>query len=189
MILDGTVSYDDFKKLFNKNQKILQEFVLENYDLDTIEDWAQNKAKKSKKSAKKSRGKNKFESWKFSAKESKTEMLEEMGRLIEPETMNKAHIMHELGNTVLSAVDADSFNVYLVETDGFITSYKPGTEERFLILQLESLINMDSFQRSCRSQTRLYHCILLCIHQVCCQSNKADQQVPSLCSQRRGLMI
>ena len=149
MILDGTVSYDDFKKLFNKNQKILQEFVLENYDLDTIEDWAQNKAKKSKKSAKKSRGKNKFESWKFSAKESKTEMLEEMGRLIEPETMNKAHVMHELGNTVLSAVDADSFNVYLVETDGFITSYKPGTEERFLILQLESLINMDSFQRSC----------------------------------------
>ena len=139
MILDGTVSYDDFKKLFNKNQKILQEFVLENYDLDTIEDLAQKKAKKSKKSAKKSRGKNKFESWKFSAKESKTVMLEEMGRLIEPESTNKAQVMHELGNTVLSAVDADSFNVYLVETDGFITSYKPGTEERFLFLQLEAL--------------------------------------------------
>ena len=131
--LDGTVSYDDFKKLFNnKNQRILQEFVLENYDFDTIEDWAQKKAKKSKKSAKKSRGKNKFDSWKFSVKESKSEMLEEMGRHIEPETMNKAQVMLELGDTVLAAVDADSFNVYLVENDGFITSYKPGTEERLL---------------------------------------------------------
>ena len=77
-------------------------------------------------------------------------MLEEMGRLIEPETLNKAQVMHELGNTVLSAVDADSFNVYLVETDGFITSYNPGTEERFyiLILTIGSII-IESFQRSC----------------------------------------
>ena len=131
VFVDGTVSYDDFKKLIKKNQRILQEFVLENYNFDTIEDWAHKKAKKSKKSAKKSRGKNKFESWKFSAKESKPEILEEMSRHIRPEEMNKAQIMYELGDTVNAAVDADSFNVYLVETDGFITSYKSETDERF----------------------------------------------------------
>ena len=130
MILDRTVSYDDFKKLFTKNQRLLQELVLENYDLSTIEDWAQKKAKKSKKSVKKSCRKNKFESWKFSVKESKSAMLEEMGRHIGPEEMNKAQVMCELGDTLLAAVDADTFNVYLVETEGFITSYKPGTDER-----------------------------------------------------------
>ena len=137
MFLDGTVSYDDFKKFFTTNQRMLQELVLENYDLGTIEDWAHKKAKKSKKVAKKRRGKNKFESWKFSVKESKSAMLEEMGRHIRPEQMNKAQVMYELGDTLLAAVDADTFNVYLVETDGFITSYKPGTDER---LQFEHFV-------------------------------------------------
>ena len=168
------MSYEDFKKLFNKNQRILQELVLDNYDLGTIEDWAHKKAKKSKKSAKKSRGKNKFESWKFSVKESKSAMLEEMSRHIGPEEMNKAQVMCELGNTLLSAVDSDAFNVYLVETDGFITSYKPGTDERLQFDHLGESAFQSVFQRSFSSERKLYHRIILRLQQVGCQSYEAD---------------
>ena len=62
--IDGTIDYEEFKRIFNKNKIVLQDFVLENYDLDTIEDWTQKKAAKLKKKAKKTRGKHKFDNWK-----------------------------------------------------------------------------------------------------------------------------
>ena len=168
--LDGTVVYDDFKRLLSKNQRILQEFVLQNYNLDTIEEWANQKAKKTKKSAKKSRGKNKFESWKFSVKETKYGMLEEMGRHTGREEMNKAQVMHELGDTVLAAVDADSFNIYLVENDGFLTSYCPGINNRLSSNRTSSNIHLKDFQGTFSNQRRFHHCSILCLQQVCRQS-------------------
>merc|ERR1740128_288600 len=43
-------------------------------------------------------------------------------------TTNKAQIMWELANCISSAVEADDFNVYLVQTEGEITQYNPNTQ-------------------------------------------------------------
>ena len=124
--LDGTIEYEEFKRIFSKNKNVLQEFVLENYDLDTIEEWSQKKASKLKKKAKRTRGKNKLDSWKYSVKENKTCMINEMSKHVDVENMNKSQILYELGECISAAVDADIFNVYIVEVDGVICTYKPG---------------------------------------------------------------
>ena len=124
--LDGTIEYEEFKRIFSKNKHVLQEFVLENYDLDTIEEWTQKKATKLKKKAKRTRGKHKLDTWKYSVKENKPCMINEMSKHVDVENMNKSHILYELGECIAAAVDADVFNVYIVEMDGVICSYKPG---------------------------------------------------------------
>ena len=60
--------------MFSKNQKTLQEFVLNNYDLDAIEELAHKKAKRVQKCAKKSRGKHKFQTWKVQIEFKKLEL-------------------------------------------------------------------------------------------------------------------
>ena len=42
-IEDGVISYEDFKKLFANNKNIIEEFVLENTSLETLESWYEQK--------------------------------------------------------------------------------------------------------------------------------------------------
>ena len=47
LIQDGVISYEDFKKLFANNKNVIEEFVLENTSLETLESWYEQKAVKS----------------------------------------------------------------------------------------------------------------------------------------------
>ena len=87
------------------------------------------KAEKVKKKAKKSRGKKKFDKWKYSVKENKAEMLQQMSRHVSRDLMNKAQLMFELAECVVAAIDADIFRVYVVETDGYLSTYRPHDEQ------------------------------------------------------------
>ena len=125
---------------------VLEDYVLENTSVDTIEKWTHKKAKKLNKKAKPTRGKNTLDNWKvikkiyqtrlkralqFSVKADKQEMLKEMMTHIMG-TTNKGQIMYELSSCICHAVDADLLNLYLVETDGEITRFKPQGEKRRL---------------------------------------------------------
>ena len=87
------------------------------------------KAEKVKKKAKKSRGKKKFDKWKYSVKENKAEMLQQMSQHVSRDHMNKAQLMFELAECVVAAIDADIFRVYVVETDGYLSTYRPHDEQ------------------------------------------------------------
>ena len=50
--------YEEFTKIFSSNMNVVEEYVLENSSVETIEKWTQKKAKKLNKKAKPSRGKN-----------------------------------------------------------------------------------------------------------------------------------
>ena len=52
-------------------------------------------------------------------------MLSELGSHVEKNSMNKAQILFELGSCIVSAIDADSFNVYVVESEGWLSSFLP----------------------------------------------------------------
>ena len=54
-------------------------------------------------------------------------MLEEMMAHIE-ESTNKGQIMFELASCICAAVDADLFNLFLVESEGEITRFLPEGE-------------------------------------------------------------
>ena len=54
MILDGGISYEDFKGLLARNQKALWQYIDENSRLDTIESWVKKKSKNIKIKTKKS---------------------------------------------------------------------------------------------------------------------------------------
>ena len=125
---------------------VLEEYVLENTSVDTIEKWTHKKAKKLNKKAKPTRGKNTLDAWKvltriyqtlsyvapqLSVKADKQEMLEEMMTHITG-TTNKGQIMYELSTCICHAVDADLLNLYLVETDGELTKFKPQGDETSL---------------------------------------------------------
>ena len=53
-------------------------------------------------------------------------MISDLSQHVEAENMNKSHILYEVGECVQAAVDADLFNVYIVEQEGVISAYKPG---------------------------------------------------------------
>ena len=125
---------------------VLEDYVLENTSVDTIEKWTHKKAKKLNKKAKPTRGKNTLDNWKvvrmiyqallkvafqFSVKADKQEMLKEMMSHI-TDTTNKGQIMYELSSCICHAVDADLLNLYLVETDGEITKFLPKGDTRRL---------------------------------------------------------
>ena len=142
----GGITYEEFKKIFSSNLNVLEDYVLENTSVDTIEKWTHKKAKKLNKKAKPTRGKNTLDNWKvmkkvyqtclkralqFSVKADKQEMLKEMMTHIMG-TTNKGQIMYELSSCICHAVDADLLNLYLVETDGEITRFIPQGEKRGL---------------------------------------------------------
>jgi prephenate dehydrogenase len=58
------MTYEEFKKIFSSNMNVVEEYVLENSSVETIEKWTQKKAKKLNKKAKPTRGKNTLETWK-----------------------------------------------------------------------------------------------------------------------------
>ena len=63
MFSDG-ITYEDFKKIFANNKSVIEDFVLENTDVETLEKWVEEKAKKVNKEPKPSRGENKLKNWK-----------------------------------------------------------------------------------------------------------------------------
>ena len=66
--LDGVTvtNYEDFKKLFANNKNIIEEFVLENTNIETLESWVEQKSKKVNKQAKPTRGAHQLKDWKVS---------------------------------------------------------------------------------------------------------------------------
>ena len=58
------MTYEEFKQIFSSNLNVVEEYVLENSSVETIEKWTQKKAKKLNKKAKPTRGKNTLETWK-----------------------------------------------------------------------------------------------------------------------------
>ena len=62
----GLNSYDEFKKVFANNKKLIEEFVLESNEVpvETLEGWVEKKAKKTNKQPKPSRGANQLNNWK-----------------------------------------------------------------------------------------------------------------------------
>ena len=64
MMFEGGISYEEFKRIFSSNMQVVEEFVLDNSSVETIENWTQKKAKKMNKRAKPTRGKNTLENWK-----------------------------------------------------------------------------------------------------------------------------
>ena len=57
---------DEMKELLSCNQDLLEQFVLENTDLETLERWMQKRAKSLNQPIKPARGKNKLAKWKVS---------------------------------------------------------------------------------------------------------------------------
>ena len=64
ILLSGGITYEEFKKIFSSNLNVLEDYVLENTSVDTIEKWTHKKAKKLNKKAKPTRGKNTLDNWK-----------------------------------------------------------------------------------------------------------------------------
>ena len=60
----GGVSYEEFKKIFANNKNVIEEFVLENSNIETLEKWVEEKSSKVNKEPKTSRGANKLKNWK-----------------------------------------------------------------------------------------------------------------------------
>ena len=55
---------DEMKELLSSNPDLLEQFVLENTDLETLERWMQKRAKSLNQPIKPARGKNKLAKWK-----------------------------------------------------------------------------------------------------------------------------
>ena len=70
VFLGGLSSYDEFKKVFANNKKLIEEFVLESSEVpvETLENWVEKKAKKTNKQPKPSRGANQLNCWKVECK-------------------------------------------------------------------------------------------------------------------------
>ena len=62
--ISGGITYEEFKKIFSSNMNVVEDFILENSSVETIEKWTQKKAKKLNKKAKPTQGKNTLETWK-----------------------------------------------------------------------------------------------------------------------------
>ena len=60
----GGVSYEEFKKIFANNKNVIEEFVLENSNIETLEKWVEEKSSKVNKQPKTSRGANQLKNWK-----------------------------------------------------------------------------------------------------------------------------
>ena len=60
----GGVSYEEFKKIFANNKNVIEEFVLENSNIETLEKWVEEKSSKVNKEPKTSRGANQLKNWK-----------------------------------------------------------------------------------------------------------------------------
>ena len=58
------MTMDEMRELLSSNQDLLEQFVLENTDLETIEKWMQKRAKSLNQPIKPARGKNKLTTWK-----------------------------------------------------------------------------------------------------------------------------
>ena len=66
-LLDAGLSYEDFKKLFANNKNIIEEFVLENTNIETLETWVEQKSKKLNQQPTPSRGASQLSKWKVKA--------------------------------------------------------------------------------------------------------------------------
>ena len=60
----GGLSYEEFKKIFANNKNVIEEFVLENSNIETLEKWVEEKSSKVNKEPKTSRGANQLKNWK-----------------------------------------------------------------------------------------------------------------------------
>ena len=66
----GISSYDEFKKVFANNKKLIEEFVVESdmMSMETLENWVEMKAKRTNQQPKPSRGANQLNGWKVGCK-------------------------------------------------------------------------------------------------------------------------
>jgi len=119
--VEKNLSKEEMKELLVGNPELLEQFVVENTDLDTLEKWMQMRAKSLGQVIKPPRAKNKLSSWKYSVHKDKRTMLDEMTNLL----LNKGKILFELVTCISAAIDADEVNLHLVETEGFITKFLP----------------------------------------------------------------
>jgi len=104
--------------------ELVEKFVLENIDLETLNRWARQRAAALNEELKPPNGCSSLAQWRFSLNADKRNMLEEMtGQLREEGTPSKSQIMSELAACISAAINADMVNIYLVESEGELTLY------------------------------------------------------------------
>ena len=135
--------------LLSSRPELVEKFVLESVDLETLHRWVvtsapwsparwtRQRAEALQEEVKPPLGSSSLARWRvgghltptltltqFSLNTDKRNMLEEMtGQLREEGSASKGRIMNELANCISAAVNADLVNVYLVETEGEISLF------------------------------------------------------------------
>lgn len=117
------------------NPEFLEDYVLNHIDLELLERWIIRKSQRTHKrpqSAEVPNGrpprKTSLSRWKFCVHADKRKMLQEMTNnlYLKP---SKGHVLSELSETVASAVNADSWNLYIYDKSSQ-EIYTFGTEEK-----------------------------------------------------------
>lgn len=103
-----------------ENPEVLEEFVMSHVDVELLERWIIRKTQRSKlrKESDATNGKvarkTSLSRWKFCVHADKRKMLQELTHGLQQKP-NKAYVLWELGNCISSAVNADGYNLYLVD--------------------------------------------------------------------------
>ena len=97
------------------NPNFLESYVLDHVDLETLERWVIRKAKSTQKDLSK---KSSLSKWKFCVHADKRAMLQEMtGHVSAQHQQRFESILYELANCIKGAIDADGFNLYIINEE------------------------------------------------------------------------
>ena len=97
------------------NPGFLESYVLDNVDLETLERWVIRKAKTTQTDL--VTKKSSLSKWKFCVHADKRAMLQEMTGHVSAHERRFESILNELANCVKGAIDADGFNLYIVNEE------------------------------------------------------------------------
>ncbi|CAO1370759.1 unnamed protein product [Diamesa tonsa] len=107
---------DEIATYLQSHPEVLEHYVMDEVELETLERWIIRRTQKSKKlqtSSTTSR-KTSLSRWKFCVHADKRQMLEQLTQSLQLKP-TKADVLYELSSCISSAVGADGFRLYLVE--------------------------------------------------------------------------
>ncbi|CAG9768016.1 unnamed protein product [Ceutorhynchus assimilis] len=125
------ISEDQVSQFLSNHTEFLEKFIMDEVEVEQLERWIIRKSQRQKKRpdfAPRNGRKTSLSRWKFCVHADKRQMLQELTHSLQLKP-TKDHVLWELSNCISSAVSADGFRLYTVES-----SSHPDDLQLFLVL-------------------------------------------------------
>lgn len=114
--LDNMITEEDVSQFLLQNVNFLEDFIMENIEVEQLERWIIRKSKKGNKIPDTTypERKTSLSKWRFCVHADKRQMLKNLTHSLQVKP-NQDHVLWELANCISAAIKADGFRLYLVD--------------------------------------------------------------------------